>query len=339
MQHDQLPFETFVGTEAGVVHLGEGARELGLTDHRVSAIHAFRGKSGDVVLLAGTYGDGMYRSADVGATWEHVDDGMWATAARTIGPDPLDGSALLCGTEPARLFRSRDEGRTWEELPGVGAMPEQEAWYLPYSPRAGAIRNVYAPPGTDGALLASVEVGGLLRTDDGGGTWSIAPIGPNDDIHQITGHPGEADRLWASLGYAALPSRERGEGAPKLGGVGRSRDGGRTWDVLHTDYTRSTIVLPTHPDVVLAGPAPSVGQHGRIEVSSDDGETWQPAGAGIETPMPDMVELFVVAPDASIYAVCSGGRLLRSAPVDWHWTSALPPGHPENAVAVTFLDR
>lgn len=331
-------FETYVGTRAGVVRVTSGAETLGLTDHRISAVHAFRGRSGDLVLLAGSYGEGLFRSADEGRTWATVAGGMTAPAARTIGPDPLQSGAILCGTEPARLFRSTDEGQSWTELDGVRALPVHDEWYLPYSPRAGAVRNVYAPPGRSDVLLASVEVGGLLRSADGGATWSIAPIGPNDDIHQITGDPGDPDLLWSSLGYAALRSRQRGEGAPRLGGVGRSRDGGATWTVLHNDYTRSAIVPPARPDVLLAGPAPQVGQHGRIVISTDQGESWEPAAAGIATPMPDMVELFVPAPDGSVYAVCSGGRLLRSAPDDWRWSSALPAGREDSAVSVSFLD-
>ena len=54
--------------------------------------------------------------------------------------------------------------------------------------------------------------------------------------------------------------------------------------------------------------------------------------------MHDMVELFVPAPDASIYAVCSRGRLLRSEPDAWRWRSALPAGQPDNAVSVAFLE-
>jgi photosystem II stability/assembly factor-like uncharacterized protein len=330
-------FETFVGTRAGVARIDGGVQHLGLTDHRISAIHAFHDPAGDVVVLAGTYGSGLFRSGDGGRTWTAVTVGMTAPAARTIGEDPLQPGTLICGTEPARLFRSADEGLTWVELDGVRALPEHEEWYLPYSPRAGAVRNVFAPPDGRGRLLASVEVGGLMESADGGATWSIAPIGPNDDIHQITGHPTDPDRLWSSLGYAALKSRPRGEGAPRLGGVGRSRDGGRTWDVLHTDYTRSAIVPPERPDVVLAGPAPEVGRGGRIEVSADQGDTWEPAGEGIDTPMPDMVELFVVAPDGTIHAVCAGGRLLRASPDDWRWRSALPSGVPDEVVSVSFL--
>ena len=65
---------------------------------------------------------------------------------------------------------------------------------------------------------------------------------------------------------------------------------------------------------MVAGPALRVGRGGRIVVSSDGGDTWEPAGRGIDVPMPDMVELFVPAPDGTVWAICSGGGLLRAAP-------------------------
>jgi len=330
-------FETFVGTADGVLRIAETAVRLGPSGQRISAVHVFRDAAGDVAVLAGSYGNGLFRSADLGRTWTPISDGLTAPAARTIAPDPHVAAAILCGTEPGRLFRSSDEGRTWAELAGIRKIPAHTEWFLPYSPRAGAVRNVCALPGRPGLLLAAVEVGGLMRSADGGETWAIDPIGPNDDIHQVSGHPTDPDVVWSSLGYAALRSRRRDRDAPKLGGVGRSRDGGRTWAVLHTDYTRSTIVPPARPDLVLAGPSPEVGRGGRIEVSADSGDSWVPAGAGVDVPMQDMVELFVPAPDGTVYAVCSGGRLLRSSPDDWRWRSALPAGQPDNAVSVSFL--
>jgi len=331
-------FETYIGTATGVYHLGRaGAQPLGLQDERISAIHAFRTASGDTVILGGSYGNGLFRSADGGRSWRPVGDGLTASAFRTIAPDPTRPGALLTGTEPGRIFRSEDEGQRWRELDGIRAIPAYEEWYLPYSPRAGAVRNVYSPPGSGSRLLASVEVGGLLDSPDGGLSWSISAIGPNDDIHHITGHPDEPNLLFASLGYAALKSRNRTPESPKLGGVGRSRDGGQTWTVLHTDYTRATIVPPTDHGLLLAGPSPQVGRMGRIEVSRDAGDSWELAAGGIETPMEDMVELFQPAPDGSIWAVCSGGRLLRAEPEEWQWRSAVPAGLSTRVEAASFL--
>ncbi|HET9015630.1 MAG TPA: hypothetical protein VFN57_08535 [Thermomicrobiaceae bacterium] len=331
-------FETYIGTASGVHRLGgSGAESLGLADERISAVHAFRAASGDTVVLAGSYGDGLFRSADGGRSWQPIGEGLTAPAFRTIAPDPTRPGAILAGTEPGRIFRSEDEGRSWRELDGIRAIPAHEEWYLPYSPRAGAVRNVYSPPGSDSRLLASVEVGGLLDSPDGGLSWTISPIGPDDDIHYVTGHPDQPNLLFAALGYAALKSRHRDESSPRLGGVGRSRDGGKTWQVLHTDYTRAVIVPPTHHELLLAGPSPQVGRMGRIEVSRDFGDSWEPAAGRLQTPMEDMVEVFQAAPDGSIWAVCSGGRLLRAEPEEWQWRSALPAGLGARVEAASFL--
>lgn len=331
-------FDTYIGTTGGVYRLRDGAVEpLGLAAERVWAIHAWR-DGGALTILAGSYGNGMYRSEDGGATWSAANTGLTASAFRCIAPDPLDPGAILAGTEPGRIYRSADGGRTWRELAGITRIAGYERWFLPYSPRAGAVRNVYAPPGSAGRLFASVEVGGLLQSDDGGETWACAPVIEDDDIHYITGHPREPDLLYAALGYAALPHHRNGDAAPRrFGGIARSRDGGATWEKLETDYTRAALVPPSRPDLVLAGPAPHVGREGRIVVSSDGGDTWEPASAGLDTPMPDMVEVFAAAPDGNIWAVCSGGRLLRATPGEWFWRAATPADVGLNVQSVAFV--
>jgi photosystem II stability/assembly factor-like uncharacterized protein len=330
-------FDTYVGTTGGVYRLTEATIEpLGLDAERVWAIHAWR-DDGRTAVLAGSYGNGMYRSADGGRTWEAANVGLTASAFRCIGPDPLNPGTIFAGAEPARIYRSGDGGRTWQELAGITRVPGYDKWFLPYSPRAGAIRNVYAPADRTGRLYASVEVGGLLRSDDGGATWTCAPVIDDEDIHHITGHPARRDLLYASLGYASVSHRWHDDERHQFGGIGRSRDGGKTWQKLETDYTRATIIPPSRTDLILAGPAPHVGREGRIVVSEEGGDTWQPASEGIETPMPDMVELFVAAPDDTIWALCSGGRLLRATPGEWVWQSALPKGADVNVQSVTFV--
>lgn len=330
-------FDTYLGTTGGVYRLdSDTAVPLGLTSERIWAIHAWR-ENDTVTILAGSYGNGMYRSEDGGGSWSRADVGLTASAFRCIGPDPLHPGALLTGTEPARLYRSADGGRSWRELAGITRIAGYEQWYLPYSPRAGAVRNLYAPPGSAGRLFASVEVGGLLRSDDGGETWACTPVIEDDDIHYITGHPHEPNRLYAALGYAALPHRRRDDGVRRFGGIARSQDGGVRWEKVETDYTRAVLVPPTRPDLLLAAPAPQAGRGGRIVVSSDGGDHWEPADGGLETPMPDMVEQCVAAPNGDIWAVCSGGRLLRATPGEWFWRSALPADTNLSVQSVAFV--
>lgn len=330
-------FDTYVGTTDGVYRLTDSAIEpLGLKTERIWAIHAWRA-NGDVSILAGSYGNGMYRSEDGGRTWAQANVGLTASAFRCIAPDPLNPGAILAGAEPARVYRSIDDGRTWRELAGITRISGHEKWFLPYSPRAGAVRNVFAPADNSGCLFASVEVGGLLRSEDGGDTWTCEPVLDDEDIHHITGHPADPNLLYASLGYASLSHRYRADGEHEFGGIARSRDGGQSWLKLETDYTRATIIPPSRPDLILAGPAPDVGRTGRIVVSADGGDTWEPASEGVETPMPDMVELFVAAPDDTVWAITSGGRLLVSTPGVWDWRSALPTVPNLRAESVSFV--
>jgi hypothetical protein len=325
-----------LGTKSGVYSLHDDeVRLLGLADPQISAIHVNTTAEGRTRILAGSYGDGLFRSEDSGERWTTATDGLTAPAFRSFAPDPAEPGAILCGTEPGRIFRSQDDGSSWRELEGIRALEGVDDWYLPYSPRAGAVRNIYSPPGTN-RLLASVEVGGLLDSSDRGETWECRPILGDTDIHHITGHPDDPDLLFAALGWASLKNRPRDPDAP-LGGVARSRNGGRSWEKFHSDYTRAVIVPPSRRDLLLAGPAKKVGEQGRIEVSSDGGDTWSPAGVGIETPMEDMVELFVPAPDGSIWAICGGGRLFRAEPGEWQWRSALPPDAKVRVQSVAFV--
>ena len=317
-------FRTYIGTQNEVYRLdGDDSTFLGLKGHDFQAIHAFRGKENvdEDTILAGSYGEGMFRSVDGGKTWEPANEGLTAPAMRTIVSDPTRDDAIICGTEPGRAFRTTDGGVSWEELGGLTETPTCPEWFLPYSPRAGALRNFYSPPGRSERLFASIEVGGLMHSRDGGATWARQEL-VDDDIHHITGHPENPDVLWMALGWAALKSREveRSE----LGGLALSEDGGETWKkVIERDYTRAVIVPPSQPDVVLASPAQQVGRSGKIVVSSDRGKSWEPAGNDVEDPMTDMVELFVPAPDGSIWAIFSQGRLFRAEPGEWKWRPVL----------------
>ena len=71
-------FDTYFGTNSGVYRLHEGVAEpLGLASERVWAIHAWH-DHGALTILAGSYGNGLYRSEDGGGTWSPANTGLTA---------------------------------------------------------------------------------------------------------------------------------------------------------------------------------------------------------------------------------------------------------------------
>ncbi|HLH74502.1 MAG TPA: hypothetical protein VKX96_14530, partial [Chloroflexota bacterium] len=125
------------------------------------------------MILAGSYGSGLFCSEDAGASWQSRNQGLDFTYIRSILFDPANPARIFVGTEPAAVFRSVDGGQTWQELTELRCLPGHEKWFLPYSPRAGAVRSLAAVPGQPGSFYAGIEQGGVAFTYDNGNSWQL----------------------------------------------------------------------------------------------------------------------------------------------------------------------
>jgi photosystem II stability/assembly factor-like uncharacterized protein len=276
----------------------EAAR--GLEGQRVTSVIAREG-----VILAGTT-DGVFRSDDLARTWQAASVGLTQRHVRWLAYHPDISDSEFAGTEPAAIFVSRDGAATWRECPEVARLRDERRWSLPYSPEAGCVRG-FAFHGQ--RAYAAVEVGGVLRSDDGGATWGMsgevgyrAPL-VHPDVHSIAVHPTSPDLVFAPTG----------------GGFYRSGDGGATWERLYACYCRAAWLDPTDPDHLILGPADSVDRNGRIEATRDGGRTWTVASFGLDVPWRrHMVERFVQIGD-ELLAVLSNGDLYGAslARLDW----------------------
>lgn len=198
---------------------------------------------GDVVRTTrGSYGVGILKSMDGGASWSTSLDWTYAQSRGVwmIQIDPLDTGVLFAATTEG-VFRSTDAGGSWILVhPVVMAM---DVRIHPLDPDI-----VFAAHGNFGS--AGV---GIYRSTDGGQTWSRLTTGLPATWSGKAGlalAPGAPDTVYASIGDV-----DSGRGLYK------SIDRGDTWvQVNATDYqeyqgwySHYVVVSPFDPQTLFTG--------------------------------------------------------------------------------------
>lgn len=139
----------------------------------------------------------MWRSDDGGATWSNAR--LAERDVFSLAVSPADG-AVYAGTEPSELFRSDDAGRSWRELEALRRLPSAPTWSFPPRPWTSHVRSIAPDPADVGLLLVGIELGGLMRSADGGESWQDHRTGAQRDVHALAWHPHAAGRAYEAGG-------------------------------------------------------------------------------------------------------------------------------------------
>jgi len=185
--------------------------------------------AGHAVGALTEYDGRIWAAVDREAVWRWDALG-WSVLANLDDASPTClawTTTLLVGTSGAHLLREHDGGL--EAVASFDNAEGRDDWYTPWG----------GPPDTrsitewDDDVYVNVHVGGILRTSDGGASWTRT-IDIDADVHQVT-------------------TSERLVIAACAGGVAVSSDRGATWtyrtDGLDTRYSRAVAVCG---DVLLA---------------------------------------------------------------------------------------
>ena len=198
-QSSDLHRRLYVGTVDGVCALssydaGRTWEQGNMTplDHAAARLSVSASEPGVVYLAA--YEAGVLRSDDSGATWRQLPS--YPTGyAHSVTAHPDQPGVVFVGSEPAAIFRSNDGGENWEESESFRQVPESSRWNF-HGDRLSHVRELRMAPGDPDTMFAGIEVGGMVRSDDGGESWKQLE-GTHDDIHFVNvsrGQPGTGVR-------------------------------------------------------------------------------------------------------------------------------------------------
>ncbi|MFT7600803.1 MAG: photosystem II stability/assembly factor-like uncharacterized protein [Acidimicrobiales bacterium] len=264
------------GTSKGVYSLDGGEPRVVLDRGGVRDLFDFNGR-----LFAGT-GTGLFLSDDGGETWAAAGLAEYEVWQVRAGGD----GTLYAGTQPAGLFRSVDGGDSWTEIEAFAKAPEAAAWCVPLDPPLpGRARALVIDVNDPLKIWVGVEVGGIMRTTDGGETWTLDRPGDNPDLHMMYAHPEDPNVLFASTGYGREDHiAEEIEGNA---GVFRSDDHGQTWQYawagITPRYSRPMCIDARAPFSLTVGSAPNAfsshkdndGAKAMLFRTDDHGKSWR----------------------------------------------------------------
>jgi photosystem II stability/assembly factor-like uncharacterized protein len=278
------------GSRSGIFRrVGEGSwepRTTGLpaaTQVMAITVHP---EQRDVVYI-GT-NDGPYRSADGGETWQRLDFPESGLQVWSILVHPRDAQRVYAGTSPVGVFRSDDGGDTWRRLPRA-VQPERVT--MPFACR---VMRMAVDPARPETLWAAVEVGGVMRSDDGGETWTdcSAHLVKLAELPHLKSRIVSDTDIEGMLDVHALAVSAALPGTAFLAlrmGLFRSADGGRTWQDIEIGrfspltYGRDLRVSPQDPRTLYACLSPAArSEDGSMYRSRDVGETWSRFDHGVK---------------------------------------------------------
>jgi photosystem II stability/assembly factor-like uncharacterized protein len=195
---------------------------------------------------------GVYKSTDGGVRWWYLPESN-NLVCHVLTIDPKDHAVVYCGSfsywQGAWAKRSRDAGGHWEDIHKI-------------------LDRIVGSPWTDGLLLATNTFGGMYtvqRSTDDGLTWQGICGGEDYWISgQVLFHREDSLQAFAYLNYW-----------PGGDGLGRTTDGGDSWEVVLPGLVVAFDQDPLNGDhwvaVEMAIPTDTV----YLAESFDDGDTWR----------------------------------------------------------------
>lgn len=272
------------------------------------------------IIYAGTQ-SGPYRSADRGEHWEKVNIPDHGLPVWSFLFHPHDPRVIFVGYENCEIWRSDDAGERWARLPVSVRFPDITT--AAGSNPAKRVLKLDASMSEPNLLYAAIEVGGTLRSTDGGEHWENLSHGQylNDDAVDMHG---------------VLASRWRPGTVFAIGRAGmfHSADGGDYWRHVPLEplnakgqiYCRDIREVPGNPRKLFVTAGSNFqSERGVLLYSGDGGDTWNHVDMGLQPPHTMFTLAFDEHRPALMSCATNGGEVYSSRDGGESWTTHKPP--------------
>jgi photosystem II stability/assembly factor-like uncharacterized protein len=284
------------------------------------------------VVYAGT-DHGPFRSADRGERWERLSFPNSGTEVWSILVHPANPRVLYAGTSPVGVYRSEDSGDTWQRL---ATAVQLEKVTMSFACR---VMRLAADPARPDELYATLEVGGVMRSLDGGEGWEDCSA----DLVKLAERPHLKSKIQSDTenegmldGHAIAVSAAR-PGTVFLAvrmGLFRSADRGMSWEDMEIGrfspltYGRDVRVSPHDPRVMYACLSPAAqSQDGSLYRSDNLGETWTRFDHGVKAESTMMAVALHPRDPAQVHCVSRYGQVFGTEDGGRTWSEhRLPDG-------------
>jgi hypothetical protein len=273
------------------------------------------------VVYAGTQGKGVLRSDDRGKTWQPV--GLDGQIIKALAVSRIQADTLYAGTKPTLVYVSHDRGASWTELEAFRKIPGRWLWLSPAElPFTAYVQGIALSPTNPNVLVVGIEAGAVVRSDDGGKTWSKHRTGALRDCHSIQFHGTDGNRVYEAGGTGA--------------GAAYSQNAGETFaqprEGLDRHYGWACAAHPARPEMWFVSESPMPSGFGpppaHIDGKANAGiyrkigeASWERLSGGLPEPLNYMAYALVTDPLAPdhLYAGLSHGEVWHSRDCGDSW--------------------
>ncbi len=310
----------------------------GLPENVEARVIVFHPSERDVIFV-GTQ-DGPYRSTNGGDTWERLGFPDRGVIIWSLVFHPANPKVMYAGAAPVGLYRSEDGGDTWRKLPSAF-----DPGHCPMNFPTRTI-GIAADASRPDDLYVSLEVSGVIRSTDGGDTWSDV----SEPLIRLADQPHLKSRLDSNtdasgmLDSHAITISSASPGNPFLAvrmGIFRSDDGGASWRDIEVGryspmtYCRDVMVSPHDPRVMYAClSASSRGKVGSLYRSDDVGSSWRRMDHGFTANATMMSSAVHPRDAATVCCVSRCGQVFATNDTGASWRESQLPQDVQDVYAV-----